>query len=278
MKSLLAVVLMMAWATPQYAQVEGDPIQEVLSLMLFNNKGITSLALNVAAEEKDRYEGDKQYALKIKVMFLPNGKWYARYDQLDQENRPIETMIIKDDKCDTFVHQSKTGTRSQMTGNFVKADVEELSGFCFPILPLLADNKEYLDKHFSATIVQADKDYTWIRFVPKTAIKQRDIRVAQIGVINYENRLSSYHYPLHIAWIEAGGKQIAWRITRVIRNDSDAVRESDFNIELREYERNGWNIQRSEGFARWKAFIGLFTKEPEVPRWIPEKRIGHPGE
>lgn len=272
----LAVVIVVSLPHFNYAQekpsskvggVVSESLQEVLSAMLANNKAIRSLTLNVTAKEKYSF-GDRQYTLKIKVLFLSDGKWYTRYDRLDTENRPIETLIIKDDKCDILNHQLKSVTRSQMNGNFVKKDVEELSGICFPITPLLSGNKEYLNKHFKSSIVQSDKDYTWIKFVPKTSIKQRDVSVAQIGVINYKTSVSPANFPLYIEWIEPGGTQFTWQITQALSNDVGLVRESDFTIELREYERNGWSIQRNDGFVVWKAFIGLFTKEPEVPGWI----------
>ncbi len=229
--------------------------------MQSQSKSIKSLTLEADVNEKDLFQIEKHSKLKLKVLMLADGRCYVRYEQLDLPHRLVETIILRDDKWDELDHKSKSLTRTPLTDNFTREDLVNLGGFCFPVLPLFGVHEADIKKQFSMSLVQSDKDYTWIKFVPTSEKARRDIVVAQIGVINYQNAISPANFPLYVVWREPGSREIAWRVTKVSINDNDSVRESDFGIEIREYERNGWRIQRSDGIAKMKAFWKYFNKE-----------------
>jgi len=233
-----------------------DQAQELLSSMLTRSKTINTISLEVVVEKHPTF---KQHTLRMKARFLPDGRCYARMDHYDSDMRQIGSEVVKDDKWDSIYFKDKTLTRHQLTGNFIRADLNEMSDSWFPILPLLATNSDYYEKAFKASIVQDDKDYIWVRFQPR---KQsiRSALVAQIGLIKYPNAVSPANFPLCLEWIDYSGAT-KWRITKVSINEESTVQDSDFSVEVREYERNGWKTQRSDGMGFWRWFKKITVNE-----------------
>jgi len=238
-----------------------DPLHELLSAMLTHTKTIRSLAFVATVIEKDPcFQKETHYTLRIKVLILPDGKCNVKLETFDESHKQLETLLWHEDKWDVLVHKFKTLTRFALAENFTKIDLENLRGHCFPIIPLLSTDITNIERDFKLAIVQTDKDYTWIRFVPVSPIAQRDVLVAQIGVINYKNAVSPANYPLSIIWREPDGKEATWRLTKVAIN-TDEVQDLDFTLELPEYERNGWKVERRNSYGKLQQLKAKQTKE-----------------
>lgn len=236
--------------------VKVDPAQALLSTMLARSKTINTISLEVVVEKHPTF---KQHTLRMKAKFLPDGRCYARFEHYDSAMGHVETEVVKDDKWDSIYSKGKTVIRRQLTGNFIRADLNELSDTWFPILPLLATTSDYYEKQFKASIAQDDKDYTWVRFQPRKQSSNTPT-VAQIALIKYPNTVSPANFPLCIEWIEQSDAT-RWRITKVSINEESTVQDSDFIVEVRDYERSGWKTSRNDVLASWRSFKKLFVKD-----------------
>jgi TIGR03009 family protein len=122
------------------------------------------------------------------------------------------------------------------------------------------------NKRFDMSVVQYDKNYTWVKVNPLTPQDQRDFKIAQLGVVNYANALSPKYFPLRIMWKEPSNNDISWEFKEVIRNDMAKVTMNDFSVELE--KKAGWQLREvpPQGAAASNTPPGIPTSGNGAPR------------
>lgn len=257
--SLLSMVAVLSLETSISAQQPGQPPalspeQQKLALDDIRNtweaeaKSLQSLYVQFLIETTDNSFGkDKAKKLmsygEAKVLKMPTGQYGLKLETygLDSSGRPNLARLERKYVCSgmwfyNFDIPSKTIIFQRMLNQNMRPDDGPFA-FLFGMKATEANNR------FAMSIVQQNKDYTWIRVNPLTAQDQRDFKVAQLGVVNFANTISPKFFPLRIMWQEPGGNEISWEFKSVVRNDANKVTMADFSVEAE--KKAGWQLREA---------------------------------
>lgn len=232
-------------ATQQGISVEQKKILDsVLASWETDAKNLQSLYVQFLIEEKEPAfpKSHPSYG-EAKVLKMPNGQYGLKLEtfELDRNGNPDRTKIKEKYVCSgMWFYQFDVGTK---TINFRKLENQNMKPDDGPFAFLFGMKATETWKRFKLSIVQQDKDYTWILCEPLTPQDQKDFRKALLGVINYANTVTPKDFPLRISWQEPGNKEITWNFKAVVRNDLTKVAMSDFTVENE--KKAGWKLRES---------------------------------
>ncbi|MFT3880487.1 MAG: hypothetical protein QM703_12595 [Gemmatales bacterium] len=174
---------------------------------------------------------------------MPNGQYGLKLEtfELDRNGNPDRTKLKEKYVCSgMWFYQFDVGSK---TINFRKLENQNMKPDDGPFAFLFGMKATETWKRFKLSIVQQDKDYTWILCEPLTPQDQKDFSKALLGVVNISNSVSPKDFPLRISWLEPGKKEIIWNFKAVVRNDLTKVAMSDFTVENE--KKQGWKLRES---------------------------------
>lgn len=256
--SVLSVALSFALYTMAFAQTPTQPsgqangginqqavLNGILSSWEADAKSLQSLYVQFAIEETDpTWKKKEMFHGEAKVLKMPSGQYGFKLETFAFDptgskpdfTKPREKIVCSGTWLYTFDFSTKVITFRRMENQNAKPD----DG---PFAFLFGMKAAEANRRFTMSIVQQDKDYTWVRITPLTPQDQRDFSVAQLGVINYANAVSPKDFPLRIMWKEPGNKEISWLFRSVVRNDLTKVNMTDFSVENE--KRQGWQLREA---------------------------------
>lgn len=222
-----------------------------------------SYSFDVGITEKDPvFKREIKRAAKIQMLKRPNGNIWVKLNELDKDGKHTNTLILRDRQFIFMDHQSKHLAVLKADTLLDKQGVAEISECIYSSVPFFQTDESALRKKYMLSVVQKDKDYTWIRFTPTTSRSMRNMKIGLIAVINYKNTVSPKHFPLRVSWLEPGNKEITWNFTRVDINHPFIVLESDFYIDYSQLKKKGWRTSASS----MKSTIEFLKKLFQTPQ------------
>ncbi|MFT3880264.1 MAG: hypothetical protein QM703_11455 [Gemmatales bacterium] len=240
-----------------------DPtIDEIFQSWKQSCINLESYAFDINIEEYDHIFGERKHSqAQFKTLMQQDGSCWIRIDELEKPDRPTSSTLIVGNKCYLLSYRDKSIVGLDLSRRMMKTDLANKEYAVVPLLPLFRTSEVDLHQRFEISLIQKDKDYTWIRFLPLNNDDQRYMTVAQIGVINYHNTKSPKHFPLCIMWREPGGKEITWNFTKVQINNSLAVTSKDFQLNMAQLRKEKWKDRQSTNFAgQW--IMKILFNEP----------------
>jgi TIGR03009 family protein len=252
MRSLLCVMLGLSLTGIVSAQAPGQQppamtpeqqmeLDHILTKWETDAKSLKALFVAFLIEEKDPTFGGvtKSYG-EAKVLQLANGQYGLKLEvfDLNAAGQPDMSKLRRKYVCSgTWLYEydvsSKTISVKQLQSNAARPD----DG---PFAFLFGMKANDAKRRFAMSIVKKDDHYTWLRIEPLTEQDQKDFKVAQLGLVNYDNAISPKHFPIRIMWRENGNKDLSWEFKAVVRNDLNRVSVADFNVE--NDKKAGWKI------------------------------------
>lgn len=223
-----------------------------------------SYSFDVSITEKDpAFKREIKAAAKVLMLKRPNGNIWVKLNELDKDGKPTSTVILRDRQIIFMNHQSKHLAVLKADTLLNKQGVADISESIFSSVPFFQTDEVDLRKKYTLSIVQKDEDYTWIKYTPVTGRSSWFTSVGLIAVINYKNIVSPKHFPLRIAWLEPGRKEITWNFTRVDINYPFTVVESDFYPDYSQLKEKGWRSSASSMKSSIEFLKKLF-KTPQL--------------
>lgn len=265
---ILATLCLLSATTTVFAQAPGSPSQQpgqggapgqttgmtpenqavldsILASWEADAKSMQSLYVQFSIEENDPvWKKKSSFYGEAKVLKMPTGQYGFKLETFELDprtGRPDPTKIREKFVCSgmwfyTFDVATKTIVFRRLENQNARPDD---GPFAFLFGMKAVDAR----KRFAMSIVQQDKDYTWIRLQPLTPQDQKDFQVAQLGVIKYANTVSPKDFPLKVMWREPGGKDLSWSFVAVVRNDLTKVSMADFSVEAE--KKAGWQLREA---------------------------------
>ncbi len=168
--------------------------------------------------------------------------------------RTVEKHVLGPDRQLVLDHHSKTAyARTLQQGSDL--DAKELSNFAFPLVAFSGLKEDELLERFQVNIVQQDKDWTWVRFIPLDKRDQWQLHIGQIGVVNYRNQRSPAFFPLAIQWRDPGNATHRWSVRELHIDEPGWVTAKDFQLDEDYLARAGWTVHVTTpvgAMVRWR--------------------------
>jgi hypothetical protein len=240
----------------------GSDIDEIFRSWKLSCIELESYAFDIRVEEYDPvFAQRKRSQLQIKMLMQQDSSCWIRIDEMEKPDHPTWSMFIVGNKCYLLSHREKSIVCFDLSRRMMKTELAEKCWAIIPLLPFFHTGDVDLYQRFEISLVQKDQHYSWIRFVPLKTGDQRDMTVAQVGVVNYRNAISPKHFPLQIMWREPSGKDISWNFTKVQINNPLAVTKNDFEVNMVQLRKEKWKDQQGSNFAS-QLIMRAFFNEP----------------
>lgn len=218
-------------------------LTDVLTTWEADAKALQSLYVTFEEFHVDAvFKKQSRYYGEAKILKMPTGQYGLRLEmyQTGVDGKPDYSKLHRKYICSgnwfyQFDPASKLIFFHRLENQSVKPDDGPFA-FIFGISALSAQRR------FDLTIAQQDKDWTWIKVLPRTEQDLRDFEIALLGLVNYANQISPKYFPVQIKWREKGSKdERTWTFKQVVRNDLSKVGPMDFTIE--EDKKRGWTLK-----------------------------------